>query len=200
MSPDYNYVHSAKVSEYFRVLGLEPEPGSYTQFLREAEQRYRAGLLPQQEHIGNDSKEFEIRGQSVFEIRFQRRLAIEGLWFERNKVIGIHEYDILVKGRLEREYAPFESLGTALSLGGAEVVSEQQLRKYDASGNLWKLAEKQEWARPLLINLNGPYHMLCGDKAGTIRSEEIKAQIASFHGYPNFKVVDYRDWQHKTEL
>jgi len=55
------------------------------------------------------------------------------------------------------------------------------------------------WSEPILINLNGPYHMIRGDKSGIMRSESIKKEIAKYNGFNKFKIVDYKDWENKTD-
>lgn len=64
--------------------------------------------------------------------------------------------------------------------------------------DLWKTNEMEKWKEPILINLNGPFHEIVGDKSGTLRSESIKQLLITKHGYKNFKTIDYQDWQKKT--
>lgn len=52
----------------------------------------------------------------MFEIRFQKSLQENGYWFERNKIIGIHQFDVLVKGTLFNENKPFARLANYPSI------------------------------------------------------------------------------------
>jgi hypothetical protein len=40
-------------------------------------------------------------------MRFQKSLHFHGYWFENNINIGLSEYDIVIKGRRQKEYLPF---------------------------------------------------------------------------------------------
>ncbi len=40
--------------------------------------------------------------------------------------------------------------------------------------------------------------MIRGDKSGIMRSESIKKEIAKYNGFNKFKIIDYKDWENKT--
>jgi len=63
---------------------------------------------------------------------------------------------------------------------------------------LWNLKTKLKWEIPMIVNLNGPFHYIKGDKNGLVRHEEIKREMLKHYGYPLFKTVDFRVWEKET--
>jgi hypothetical protein len=57
---------------------------------------------------------------------------------------------------------------------------------------LWYIKEKKKLGEAVMINLNGPYHHIVGDKSGVVRSESIKEDILRYYGYAKLIQIDYR--------
>jgi hypothetical protein len=63
---------------------------------------------------------------------------------------------------------------------------------------LWYIGDNRRLKNDLIINLNGPFHYIVGDKSGIVRSEIIKERMLKHYGFTNFCQIDFREWEAKT--
>lgn len=189
---DYPYNHSAHFLELLRLhpLAAQLPRGHYLSFL-EGSFSANCGFGSRRTRESS-GREFERRGESVFEMRFQRHLQEHGYWFERNVRIGLSEYDIVVKGRLSEEFRPFAACTHP------QEVDREQLALFQKMTSLWSIDRKQRRSSPLVVSLNGPYHFVQGDRQGLTRSEEVKSRLLEYYGYAEGRTVDYREWERET--
>lgn len=55
--------------------------------------------------------------------------------------------------------------------------------------------KKTSFDEEIVINLNGPFHYLEGERRSLVRSKQVRQAMATFYGYRQVRSVDYRFWE-----